>query len=128
VDAASPTPRQTKFRQAAFFYLHVGLLYEFAAYALWRKGFTSHVPGSPWVWFALGAGVVALVVWGLWSWQNPWLARGVWAIHALRLPVLIDGAFLRPAGEGLILPSFYLVALLVILLNLWRLARAGWDL
>lgn len=121
-------PRERKFRQAAFVYLHVGLLYEFAAYALWRHGFTSHVPGSPWIWFAAGAAIVALVFWGLWKWQNPWLARVVWAIQAMRLPAVLDGAFLRAPGEGLVPPSFFLVALLVILVNLWMLARAGWDL
>ena len=30
--------RATKFRQAAFVYLHVAILYEAAAYAMWRAG------------------------------------------------------------------------------------------
>jgi hypothetical protein len=123
-----PPPRQRKFRQAAFAYLHVGLLYEFAAYALWRRGFTSHVPGNPLVWFVAGAMIVAVVFWALWSWQNPWFARLVWAVHGLRLPTLIDGAFLRGSEPGILPPSFYLVALVVIVANLWMLARAAWDL
>lgn len=127
-EAAAPTPRARKFRQAALVYLHVGLLYEFAAYALWRRGFTSHVPGNPLIWFVMGAVIVAVVVWGLWRWQNAWFARGVWAIHGLRIPTLIDGAFLEPGGGGLVPPSLYLAALGVILVNLWMLARAGWDL
>jgi hypothetical protein len=120
--------RERKFRQAAFVYLHVGLLYELAAYVLWRKGFTSHVPGNPLIWFVAGGAIVAVVFTGLWRWRNPWLARVVWAIQAMRLPAVIEGAFLRTPGEGIVPPSFFLVALLVILVNLWALARAGWDL
>lgn len=123
----SPAPRERKFRQAAIVYLHVGLLYEFAAFALWRRGYTSHVPGNPLVWFVAGAAIVAVVVWGLWSWQNPWFARAVWVVHGLRLPTLIEGAFLRANEPGILPPSFYLVAIVVIVANLWMLARAAWD-
>jgi hypothetical protein len=125
---ARDTQRARKFRQAAFVYLHVGLLYEFAVYAMWRHGMIGDVPGHPLAWLAAGAAVIALVFIGLWFWQNVWFARVIWAIHGLRLPALIDGAFLREPGEGLVPPDFYLVAIIIILINLWMLARAAWDL
>ena len=117
--------RARKFRQAAFVYLHVALLYEAAVYALWRNNVFHEPRGPVELWLALGAGIAILVFWALWSWQNEWVARLVWALNALRLPTLISAAFLRPHGG---LPSsFYLVALAVIVFNLWMLARAGWD-
>ena len=123
------TERSTKFRQAAFVYLHVGLLYEAAVWSLARAGHLPAGRGPVWVWLLVGAGILALVVWGLWSWQNVWFARAVWALHALRLPALIEGAFLRDGGAGSALrPGFYAAALVVVLVNLWMLARAGWDL
>ena len=122
-----PDPRTRKFRQAAFVYLHVGLLYEFAVLVLWRAGLLPADRGPVWLWLAIGAAIVALVVWGLWRWQNVWFARVVWALHALRLPALIQGAFF-PDAAAAIPPAFYLTALAVILANLWMLARAGWDL
>ncbi|HUE97032.1 MAG TPA: hypothetical protein VMN39_10250 [Longimicrobiaceae bacterium] len=126
--AASPSPRTRKFRQAAFVYLHVGLLYELSVYAFWRAGLLDGVPGHPIVWLLLGALIVAVVFWGLWFRESVWFARVIWAFHGLRLPALIEGAFLRTPGEGLVPPAFYLVAIFVILANLWMLARAGWDL
>ncbi len=122
---ASPV-RSRKFRQSAFVYLHVGLLYEATVFSLARAGLLPADRGPAWLWLALGAGIVAVVFWGLWRWQNPWFARLIFGLHALRLPALIDGAFLREAGS---LPSsFYLTALAVVLINLWMLARAAWDL
>lgn len=120
--------RETKFRQAAFVYLHVAILYEAAAYVMWRRGLlpTTRL-GPAWLWLLLGAGVAALIVYGLLKWQKPWFARLVWGVHALRLPTLIKGAFLATTGAP-ILPSFYLTALVVVMINLWMLARAGWDL
>lgn len=124
--------RSRKFRQAAFVYLHVGLLYLAAVWAMGGAGLIPGERGPLALWMGLGVGILALVVWGLWSWQNPWFARGVWALHSLRLPALIEGAFF-PVVEGGDLaagvPShFYLTALAVVLVNLWMLARAGWDL
>jgi len=63
----------------------------------------------------------------LWFRRSVWLARVVWALGTLRLPALIRGAFL-PAEDAALAPSFYLAALLVVTVNLWMLARAGWDL
>lgn len=125
--ATHTTGRAAKFRQAAFVYLHVGLLYEAAVFSLGRAGHLPADRGPVWVWLLVGAGILALVFWGLWSWQNAWFARAVWALHALRLPALIDGAFLGEAGPAL-RPGFYAAALAVVLVNLWMLARAGWDL
>lgn len=122
------SPRARKFRQAAFVYLHVGLLYEFSVYAMWRAGLLGGVPGHPAVWLLAGAGIVGVVFWGLWFRQSTWFARVVWAIHGLRLPALIEGAFLRGPEPGAVPPSFYLVAVFIILVNLAMLARAGWDL
>jgi len=120
--------RETKFRQAAFVYLHVAILYEAAAYVMWRHGLLPATRlGPPLLWLILGAVVAGLIVFGLLKWQNRWLARIVWAVHGLRIPTLIGGAFLPPAGAPLA-PAFYLTALVVVMINLWMLARAGWDL
>lgn len=127
-DDAAEERRSAKFRQAAFVYLHVGLLYEAAVLAMHRAGALPAARGPVWVWLLVGAGILAVVFWGLWSWQNRWFARIIWGLHALRLPALVEGAFLAPAAEGSLPPSFYLTALVVVLVNLAFLARAGWDL
>lgn len=119
--------RTQKFRQSAFVYLHVALLYEAAALLMWRNDMLPTRFGPPWIWLVAGALIAAVIVVGLYFWQNAWLARGVWALHSLRLPALVDGAFFR-AGEARLPGSFYLTAMVVVLINLWMLARAGWDL
>lgn len=124
------TATSRKFRQAAIVYLHVGLLYEFAVLVMWRRGIISperHIA----VWLIAGAAVVAVVAAGLWRWQNPWFARVIWALHSLRLPWLIEHAFFAtpPAQATVSVPAgFYLSAIVIVLINLWFLARAGWDL
>lgn len=125
--AGSTDARVRKFRQAAFWYLHVGLLYEAAVVAMWRNGLVNPIRGPIALWLLLGAAIVALVFWGLWFRRSVWLARGIWALHALRLPSMIEGAFL-PGADAALPPGFYLTALVVIVINLWMLARAGWDL
>lgn len=119
--------RARKFRQAAIVYLHVGILYESAAWIMWRRGLLPDDRGPPWVWMLIGALIVAIVVWGLWQWQNAWFARAVWFVHSLRVPALIGGAFF-PDSEARLVPAFYLTALIVVTLNLLVLARAAWDL
>lgn len=119
--------RERKFRQAAFVYLHVGILYEAAVWVLHTRGTLPEGRGPIWVWLAFGAGIVAVVFWGLWWKRSVWLARVVWGLHALRLPALIEGAFL-PREAATLPSSFYLTALVVVLFNLAMLARAGWDL
>ena len=130
--AQTPSPtlhsaRTRKLRQAAFAYLHIGILYESAVLVMARQGLLSPERGPLWLWLALGVVIVGAVFWGLWFKELVWLARIIWALHALRLPALISGAFF-PAPQAAVPPSFYLVALLVVIVNLWMLARAGWDL
>lgn len=126
-DAVPLDARSRKFRQAAFVYLHVGLLYLFAVVAISRAGILPDARGPLWIWLLVGVAIVAVVFWGLWSWQNAWFARVIWALHALRLPALIEHGFF-PGPEQEIPGSFYLTALVVVLINLAVLARAGWDL
>lgn len=131
VDAVAPrgsTARDVKFRQAAFVYLHVAILYEAAAYEMWRVGLlptTRMGTGGPWL--VVGGVVAGLVVFGLLRWRNPWFARVIWFVHALRLPSLIAGAFM-PGTTRPLPPAFYITAIVVVVINLWMLARAAWDL
>lgn len=120
--------RSDKYRQAAFVYLHVGLLYEAAVWSMWGAGLLPQGRGPVWVWLLVGAAIVAVVFWGLWSWQNAWFARAIWALQALRLPALLEGAFLGDGGGDGLAAGFYLTALVVVVVNLGFLARAGWDL
>lgn len=120
-----PAERARKFRQAAIAYLHYGVLYLFGAHALMERGLFPQARGPEWLWFLAGVGIGAVVVWGLWWWQNPWFARAVWLLVALRLPTLIEGAFLGGALD--IAPGLYLAAALVVLANMGFLARAAWD-
>lgn len=119
--------RTRKYRHAAFVYLHVGILYEAAVYALWRSGGLPGDRGPVWLWLLLGAGIVAVVFWGLWSWRNRWFARTIWALHALRVPWAMEG-LVAPEAALAFSRGTYALALGVILLNLAFLARAGWDL
>lgn len=122
---AHDAPRARKFRQAAIAYLHYGVLYEIGAWVLVREGLFPASRGPVWMWFALGALIGGAIVWGLWAWQSPWLARGVWALNALRLPSLIEGAFF---GGDLDVPAgLHIAAALIVLANMWMLARAAWD-
>ena len=119
--------RALKFRQAAFVYLHVAILYEAAAWAMMRRGLLPSRFGPPWIWMLVGGVVAALVFVGLSRWQNVWFARAVWAVHGLRIPALVSGAFFSEEAPR-VPPVFYLTALIVVIINLWMLARAGWDL
>ncbi|MGH7540949.1 MAG: hypothetical protein ACRELC_08125 [Gemmatimonadota bacterium] len=118
--------RRKKFRQAAFVYLHVAILYEAT---VWVLHGADRLParGPVALWLLLGAAITAFVVWGLWSWQNAWLARIVWGLGAFRLPFLVRHAFV-PGPDPVLPAAFYLTALVVVLINLAALARAGWDL
>jgi hypothetical protein len=120
--------RATKFRQAAFVYLHVAILYEAAAYAMWRANMLPSTRlGPAWLWLALGAAVALAVFFGLLRWQNVTFARVIWVLHALRLPALVKGAFLTSVQSPM--PrAFYITAIVVVMINLWMLARAAWDL
>lgn len=120
--------RATKFRQAAFVYLHVALLYESAAYAMWRANMLpSSRLGPAWLWLILGGAVALAVFFALLRWKNVTFARVVWAVHALRLPALLKGAFITSVQSPM--PrAFYITAIVVVTINLWMLARAAWDL
>jgi hypothetical protein len=125
---ASETARARKFRQAAFVYLHVAILYEAAAYAMWRAHMLPSTRlGPAWLWLILG-GVVAFAIFlALLRWQNVTFARVIWALHALRLPALVKGAFITTVQSPM--PrAFYITAIVVVTINLWMLARAAWDL
>ncbi|HEX9895782.1 MAG TPA: hypothetical protein VGA78_17755 [Gemmatimonadales bacterium] len=119
--------REAKFRQAAFVYLHVAILYEAAAYVMFRQGMLPTRFGPPGIWLVVAAGVAGTVVYGLLRWQNVWFARTIWLLHGLRLPALIKGAFFA-GGQAPAPPGFYITAIVVVLINMWMLARAGWDL
>jgi hypothetical protein len=119
--------RARKFRQAAFVYLHVALLYEAAAYAMWRAGLLPSGRGPGWLWLIIGGLVAAAIFVALLRWQNVIFARTIWVIHSLRLPSLIGSAFVVTAESGLT-RGFYVMAIVVVTINLWMLARAAWDL
>jgi hypothetical protein len=125
-----PTPhdpaRTTKFRQAAIVYLHYAILYLVGAWVLLERGLFPATRGPAWAWFVAGTAIAALVIWGLWWWRNPWFARVIWALVALRLPTLVEGAFFG-GGIGGVPRALYLAAAIVVLINLWALARAAWD-
>lgn len=118
--------RARKFRQAAFVYLHVAILYEAAAYAMWRHGLLPTGRGPGWVWLIAGALVSGAIFVGLLRWQNVIFARVIWVIHGLRLPALIGSAFVTTV-EGGLTRGFYVTAIVVVVINLWMLARAAWD-
>lgn len=121
------TARRRKLRQAAFVYLHYGILYQSVVVVLAQRGLVSPERGPLWLWLLTGVLIVALVFWVLWFRESVWAARIIWAVHLLRVPTLLGGAFFPDTGQ--VLPSaFYITALFVVLVNLWMLARAGWDL
>ena len=75
----------------------------------------------------VGALAALAVFFALLYWRNVLFVRVIWALHALRLPPLIGGAFFPGTGRP-IPPAFYVTAIVVVVINLWMLARAGWDL
>jgi len=106
--------RAVKFRQAAFVYLHVAILYEAAAYEMWRVGLLPHTHLGPgWLWLILGGAVGFGVFLLLLRWQNPIFAQVIWAMHGLRLPPLIRGAFF-PSAPSPMPPAFYITAIVVV--------------
>ena len=74
-DRAAPGATQRrKLRQAAFVYLHLGVLYESAVFVMARRGMLGDRLGPPWFWLLAGALVVAVVFWALWSRGSVWTA------------------------------------------------------
>jgi hypothetical protein len=123
---AASARRVRKFRQAAFVYLHVGALYEAAVVVAWRGGHLTLSDATIAIWLGVGAAIVAVVFWALWSKHNAWVARIIWLIGLARLPFIIERAFVEAVPP--FSPLFYMTALVIILVNLAFLARAGWDL
>lgn len=121
-----PPARAAKFRQAAFVYLHVTVLYEAAALVMVRAGILPTRFGPPAMWLVIGLAVGLSIFWGLLTWQNVWLARVVWLLNAYRTVPLIRSAFV-PTESPALERGFYLTALVVVVINMWMLARAGWD-
>jgi hypothetical protein len=124
---AATESQRRKLRQAAFVYLHLGVLYESAVFVMARRGLLGDRLGTPALWLVLGGLIVAGVFWALWSRESVWVARGIWFLGLFRLPTLIASAFF-PLPNARVGAAFYAVALLVVLVNEWMLARAGWDL
>jgi hypothetical protein len=122
-----PDARVRKFRQAAFVYLHVALLYEIGVYVIGTHGGLPTRFGPYAMWLAIGGAVSGAIFAGLYWWRSAWLARIVFVIHAGRLSWAMNGAFFS-GPEARLDPALYKFALVVILINLWMLARAGWDL
>jgi hypothetical protein len=123
----SAAPDQ-KFRQAAFFYLLVTYLYESAVWVMWRQDILPLNWGPATNWMIAGLAVGLSIAYGLLKWKHrKWLARVVCVVHGGRLPTLIAGAFLADETRTLA-PGFYVTGMVVVVLNMWMLARAGWDL
>ena len=122
-----PEERARKFRQAAFVYLHVTVLYEAAALVMFREGQIPVRFGPPVLWLTIGLAVGLAIFWGLLRWQNAWLARIVWLMNCYRCVPLIRSAFVAGAAPNFV-PSAYVFALIVVIINMWMLARAGWDI
>lgn len=120
--------RELKFRQAAFVYLHAAVLREASAYEMWRAGLLPFSPlGSPLPWLVIGGFVALLVFFAILRWRNVHFVRILWVLDAILLFPLIRYAFF--AGADRPIPrSFYIVGIGVIMITLWMLARAGWDL
>jgi type IV secretory pathway TrbD component len=120
--------RHLKFRQAAFAYLHVALLREAAAYEMWRAGLLPYSPlGSPTPFLILGGIIAVVVFFALLRWHNVHFVRFLWFVHAVWLFPLIRYAFFAGA-ERPIPRSFYMAAIVAVMIAMWALARAGWDL
>lgn len=109
------------------FYLLVGLIYEASVFVAWREGFAPTHRGPPWLFlFVLAPLVLGFIVWGLWSWRNRWLARVLFVFNGVRV-IFVFGPGFVPALERNLSPAFYQLETVLLLANMWMLARAGWD-
>jgi hypothetical protein len=79
------------------------------------------------LWLVVGALVLGAIVWGLWVWKHPWVARVLLAFNAIRVVGVMGPAFVSGPERGLT-PAFYQLETVLLLINMWMLARAGWDL
>ena len=79
------------------------------------------------VWLVVGALLGGGLAWALYRWHKPWLPWILWITSAFRLQPLIRHAFVEEV-TGQLTRGFYVAAIIVILINMWMLARAAWDL
>jgi hypothetical protein len=122
-----PAERTKKFKQAAFVYLYVAILYESTVYVMFDANILPVRLGPPIIWL-IGGGLIALSVFlGLYFLNNVWISRSIWTLQAFRFPGLIAGAFF-PQPDTLTPTNFYIAALVAVSINFWTLARASWDL
>ena len=119
--------RASKFKQAAFVYLYVAILYESTVYVMFENQILPDRLGPPVLWLIAGGVIAFLVFLGLYYWQNVWIARSIWTLQVFRFPGLIAGAFF-PQPDTATPSIFYVAALMVVSINFWALARASWDL
>lgn len=125
-----------KYRQAAAYYVGLAILYDGAVWQFAQHGLLGRdTPGGPtWLYLVVGALIAAVVFYFLWFRENPWVARVVAVAGAVRLVAMIDEAFLRihPApvdgSPYAISRAFWVAAFVIVAINVWLMARAGWDL
>jgi hypothetical protein len=120
-----------RFRQAAIVYLHYGILYDLGVYVVWQQGILPEARGPAELWLLLGAFLAISISYALWRWQHRWFALLVWGVVMLRLPAMMRGAFFGQAHTGVeavVPPAMYFTGLVVTVINMVMLARAGFDL
>lgn len=127
--------RTTKYRQAALYYVFLAVLYDGAVWQFAQHGLLgARSPAGPvWFFLLLGALIAAAVFYFLWFRENRWVARVVAVLSTGRLVYLIPDAFLRVHPEPVGAPyapsrEFYIAAFVIVAINAWLMARAGWDL
>lgn len=125
-----------KYRQAAIYYVFLAVLYDGAVWQMAQHGLLGReTPGGPtWLYLVVGALIAAAVFYFLWFRENRWVARIVAVLSTGRLVYLIPDAFLTIHPEPMdgspyaMTRAFYIAAFVVVALNVWLMARAGWDL
>ena len=124
-----PAPRALKYRQAAFVYLHRSVLWEAGSYVMWKQGLlpNTRFGGSPGTWLIIAPFVFGGVFYALLRWQNPWVFGALWIMEAGLLPTLIHFGYVS-TDTGIMSHGFWITGMTSILIVLWMLARAGWDL
>lgn len=129
------TPREVKFRHAAWAYAVYGVCYLGGALYLAAMGVAPRALRSgDWIWFALGGVIVILFPWLLWC-GFKWFARVLvflmafraWEVGKIALAPRIEAVAL-PWG-GSIPTSYPATAFLLLTVGaLAMVARAAWDL
>lgn len=128
--------RTLKYRQAAAYYLWLAALYDGAVWQLQQHGVLGRAtPGGPtWLYLVAGAIIAAVVFYFLWFRENRWVARVVAIASTVRLVAILDEAFLKlhpspvDGSPYAISRAFWIAAFVIVAINVWLMARAGWDL